>query len=295
MNNESRTLWISVGAGIFAMFLVYSFLQEQKAEIIKPYGGMMNVVVAAKDIGEMQTIDDTMLEVQQKPQSFVEPGSVRNPEDIVGQVAVAPMKKGEQILQTKLLQPGPETGISLQVQPTKRALTLPINEYSGVARLIRPGDRIDIIAAVDVGKGPTARREVSTIMFDVPVLATGINVVNNIPRLFEVDGSSNRVNQITLTGDTKYSSITLEVTPKEAQDLVYLVTTGGGNNLYFALKNPNDRTGQQRLPSSTADGIIGRPVVEAPPPARRVAAPPPVVPRPAPRAPSKPKKGYRPL
>lgn len=279
------------------MFLVYSFLQEQKAEIIKPYGGMMNVVVAAKDIREMETIDDTMLELQQKPQSFVEPAAVRVPEDIVGNVAAAPIKKGEQILQTKVLQPGPETGISLQVQPAKRAMTLPISEYSGVARLIRPGDRIDIIAAVDVGKGPNMRREVSTIMFDVPVLATGVNVVNNLPRTFEVDSSQNRVNQITLTGDTKYTSVTLEVSPKEAQDLVYLMTTGGAGNIYFTLKNPNDRTGQRRLPSSTAEGVLGRNMVDSAalaPPAVTLPPPAPIA-APAPTARQPRKKGFRPL
>lgn len=292
MNNESRTLWISVGAGVFAMFLVYSFLQEQKAEIIKPYGGSMNVVVAAKDIRELEPIDDTMLELQQKPQSFVEPSAVRDPESIIGQVAAAPIKKGEQVLQTKLLQPGPETGISLQVQPLKRAIALPISEYSGVAKLIRPGDRIDIVAAIDIGKGPTMRREVSTIMLDVPVLATGVNVVNNIPRTFESDGKT--VQQMSLIGDTKFGSITVEVTPKEAQDLVYLMTTGGAANIYFTLKNPNDRTAQQRLPSSTAEGVLGRPMVEAAPPPPPPPAP--AAPLVVPKAPVKPKpRGYRPL
>lgn len=272
MNNETRTLWISVAAGLFAMFLVYSFLQEQKAEIIKPYGGKMNVVVATKDINELSTIDDTMIEVQERPQSFVEPQAVKNPDDIVGYVAVAPIKKGEQILHTKLLQPGPETGISLQVQPAKRALSIPVTEYTGVAKLIRPGDRIDIVAAVDVGKGIQQRREVSTIMFDVPVLATGINVVNNIPRSVELDPDTGKVMQTALTGDTKYTSITVEVTPKEAQDLVYLMTSGAGN-IYFTLKNPIDRNASSRLPSSTAESVLGRPAADM----SAAPAPPPVI------------------
>lgn len=299
MNNESRTLWISVGAGIFAMFLVYSFLQEQKAEIIKPYGGKMNVVVATKDINELHTIDDTMIEVQERPQSFVEPQAVKNPEEIIGYVAVAPIKKGEQILATKLLQPGPETGISLQVQPGRRALAIPINEYTGVARLIRPGDRIDIVAAVDVGKGINQRREVATIMFDVAVLATGINVVNNIPRSVELDKDTGRIMQTALTGDTKYTSLTIEVNAKEAQDLVYLMTSGAGN-IYFTLKNPNDRTVSARLPSSTAESVLGRPAVEmsAMPPQPVIqmpTAPIPTGPPVMPRGPQKPRKGFRPL
>lgn len=298
MNNETRTLWISVGAGLFAMLLVYAFLQEQKAEIVKPYGGKMNVVFAIKDIKELQTIDDTMIEVREVPQTFVQPQSVKNPEEIIGYVAVAPIKIDEQILSNKLLQPGPETGISLQVQPNKRALAIPINEFTGVARLIRPGDRIDIIAAIDVGKGINQRREVATIMTDVPVLATGINVVNNIPRSIEFDPDSGKIMQTTLTGDTRYTSITLEVSPKEAQDLVYLQTAGAGN-IFFTLKNPNDRAAPVRLPSSVAESVLGRPTMDAAPPPAPVIqmpqAPIPVQAAPARQAPNRARKGFRPL
>jgi len=256
-SNETRTLWISLGAGIFAAFLLYSYSQEKKAEYDKVYGAMKNVVIAKVDIAEMQTIDDTMLEVVQKPTDFLQPGATQDPEAAVGQVAASPIKKGEQILQTKLLQPGPDTGISLQVAPTKRAVTLPIDEVRGVAKLIRPGDRVDIIAAIDSGKGVNQKREVSVIMQDVVVLATGVNVVNNIPRTFEIDAGSKNVNQISLNGSTNYTTLTVETTPKEAQDLIFIQATASGS-IYFTLRNPNDRAVQPRLPSSTSDSLLGR-------------------------------------
>lgn len=295
MNNETRTLWISVGAGVFAMFLVYSFMQEQKAAIIKPYGGKKNVVIATKDIKELQTIDDTMVELQERPGDFVQPGAVTTAEEAVGLVAVAPMRKGEQILSTKLLQPGPETGISLQVQPTKRALAIPITESTGVARLIRPGDRIDIIAAVDIGKGTAMRREVATIMTDIPVLATGISVVNNIPRTLDLDEDSGKIMMTALTGDSKYTSITVEVGTKEAQDLVYLMNQGQGN-IYFTLKNPNDRNPPSRLPSSTAESVLGKPMDMPTASAPIIQIPQTPVPMVPLQQPARPRpKGFRPL
>lgn len=260
MNNQSRTLVISLAAGLFASFLLYSYSQENRAAYEKKFGAKKNVVIAKVDIGEMQTIDDTMLIVDQKPSDFVEPGSIADTELAVGQVAAAPIKKGEQILQTKLLQPGPDTGISLQVAPTKRAVTLPVDEVRGVAKLIRPGDRIDIYAAIDSGKGLNARREVTMIMQDVVVLATGVNVVNNIPRTMELDSNGKNIIQTTLTGDTKYNTVTIEASPKESQDLIYLLATTPGN-IYFTLRNPNDRTVPPRLPSSTSDSLLGRPSV----------------------------------
>ena len=258
-NNETRTLWISLFAGIFASFLVYSYSQEKQKELNAKFGALKRVVVASRDIAEMETIDDTMLEVRSVPEDYVGPASASDFDSVIGQVAAAPLKKGEQILATKLLTPGPDTGIALQVSPGKRAVTIPVDEVRGIAKLIRPGDRIDLVAALDVGKGANARREVSYLMQDIPVLATGINVVNNIPRTFELDPSGKNILQSNLSGDTKFTTVTLEVEPKQAQDLVYLTSTQPGN-LFMVLRNPNDRA-QVRYPSSNMETVSGIPGV----------------------------------
>ncbi|MEN0058454.1 MAG: Flp pilus assembly protein CpaB [Bdellovibrio sp.] len=259
-SNDTRNLWLSIAAGIFATFLLYSYSQEKKAEYDKRFGSTKRVVVAKEDIAEMQTIYDTMVETKELPADFIQPDSITVPDEIIGNVAAVPIRKGQMVLKNNLLTPGPDTGISLQVAPSKRAISIPVDEVRGVAKLIRPGDRIDIYAAVDSGKGINQRREVFTMMSDVPVLATGVNVVNNIPRMFELDSTGKNLTQIALTGDTKYTTITIEATPKEAQDLVYILSTAPGN-LFLALRNPSDRTIQPRMPSSTSDSILGRPVV----------------------------------
>lgn len=259
-SNETRNLWISIAAGVFATFMLYSYSQEKKAEYDKKYGSTKRVVIAKEDISEMQTIYDTMLETEERPSSFVQPDVITLPEEIIGNVAAVPIKKGQMIVKNNLLTPGPDTGISLQVAPSKRAVTIPIDETRGVAKLIRPGDRVDIIAAVDSGKGVNQKREVSILMQDVVVLATGVSVVNNIPRTLELDSTGKNITQTSLTGDTKYTSITVEATPKEAQDLIYILSTSPGN-LYFTLRNPNDRALPPRMPSSTAESVLGRPVV----------------------------------
>ncbi len=261
MNNESRSLWISLGAGLFAAFLLYSYSQEKKAEYDKKFGATKSIVVAKVNIAEMQTIEDTMLEVVDRPTDFIEPGAVQDPEQAVGQIAGKAIKKGEQILDSKLLLPGPEAGIALQVAPSKRAVTLPIDEVRGVAKLIRPGDRVDIYAAIDSGKGLTQKREVAMIMQDVVVLATGVNVVNNVPRTVEQDSSGKNLILTPLSSDTKYNTLTIEATPKEAQDLIFIISTSP-SNIFFTLRNPNDRIVPPRLPSSTSDSIVGRPSVD---------------------------------
>lgn len=249
MGNETKTLWVSIIAGLFSAFLLYSYSQEKKAEWDKKFGATKRVVVAATDILEMQTIDDSMLNVTERPAEFIEPGALTDVESAVGQVAATPIKKGEQVLNNKLLTPGPDTGLSLQIAPDKRAVTLPIDEVRASGKLIRPGDRVDVVVALDIGKGVAQKREVRILMSSAIVLATGVNVLNNIPRTFEVDGTTKNVTQVNLNGDTRYTSVTIEASPKEAQDLIYILSTSPGN-IFLTLRNPNDKTSPNLTPTS---------------------------------------------
>lgn len=252
MNQDGKNFLVAIIAGLIAALLMYSYSQEKKAELDRELGAKKAVLVAKKAIQEFQTIDDDMVELVEIPAAYIQPGAANSPEAVVGQVASAPMSKGEQILFNKLLQAGAETGISMQIAPSKRAVSIPVDETRAVSKLIRPGDRVDIVVALDVGKGLQAKREVVTLLSDVPVLATGINVVGAIPRTIEFDPNSKSLVQTNLTGDTKYTSITVEVNPKEAQDLIYILSTSP-SNIFFSLRNPNDKAPLGRLPSSSAE------------------------------------------
>ena len=252
--NETRTLWISIFAALFAVFLLYSYTQEKSSQLTRQFGAKDRVVIAAVDINEMQTIDETMLQIVERPQDFIQPSAFKNPEDIVGRVALAPIRKDEQILENKVMEPGPLTGLALQVAPTRRAVTIPVDEMRGVAKLIKPGDRIDIIAALDVGRGSNQRREVKTLMQDVVILATGLRVVHELPRLFETQGRNEYVTN--LRADTNFSTITIEATPKEAQDLIYILSTSP-SSLFLTLRHPSDHQ-KTNLPVSTVESVLGQ-------------------------------------
>lgn len=255
-NNETRTLWISIAAALMAVFLLYSYTQEKSIELTKKFGAKKRVVIAVKDINEMETVDETMLQITERPVDFIEPSALKDPEVAVGQVALAPIKKGEQILASKIMEPGPITGLALQVSPSKRAVTVPIDEMRGVAKLLKPGDRIDLIAALDVGKGASQRREVKTFMEDVIILATGLRVVNEIPRLFENQGREQFIKNLKV--DTTFSTITIEASPKEAQDLIYILSTSPGS-LFITLRHPSDHAKKKNyLGISTLDSVLNR-------------------------------------
>jgi pilus assembly protein CpaB len=278
--NETRTFWISVGSALFAVFLLYSYTQEKSAQLTKDFGAKVRVVVATVDINEMETIDETMLQVIEKPSKYAEKDALSDPENAVGLITLAPIKAGEAILPNKIIKPGPVTGLALQVAPSKRAVTVPIDETRGVARLINPGDRIDLVAALDVGKGLAQKREIKTIMQDVVVLATGLRVVNDLPVLYEKMGREDFIKN--LRGDTTFNSITIEASPEEAQDLIYILSTSPGS-LFLTLRHPSDHT-KKRMPEANVDSLMGKISPEMMNLQQRVpaAAPPPPPPPPKP-------------
>jgi pilus assembly protein CpaB len=286
-SSQTRTLWISIAAALFAVFLLYSWSQEQKTQMSRKFGSTKRVVVANADIAEMETVDESKLEFIDQPVDFIQPDAISEPEAAVGQVAAVPIKKGEQILQTKLLLPGADTGLSLEIAPGKRAIPIPIDDIRGVSHLLRPGDRIDIIAALDYGKGVDAKREVRTILQDVPILATGLNVVNKIPRRFELDANGKTVNRINLSANTNFSTITIEAKPEEVQELVYVLATSPGS-IFTVLRHPNDRLLSQTR-ATTVEDILQKPVLNRLPPAQPMAAAPVMPQQPAApaRAPAK--------
>ena len=236
--NETLTLWLSIGAALFAVVLIYSYTQEKSMEISKTFGVQTAVVVAKENIHEMQTVQEDMVELQQVPEKFIQPGFAGQMEEVVGLVALAPIRKGEQILKNKVIKPGVETGLSLQVSPGKRALTLPVDEVRGVARLLKPGDRIDIIASLSVGKGGASQEKyIKTLLQDVVILATGPQIVHELPRLHEEVGGEDYI--INTRRKNNFNSVTVEVSPREAQNLIYIVDTDP-KALFFSLRHPSD-------------------------------------------------------
>jgi len=243
-----------MGCALVAMFLIYSYTQEQKAQYDKRYGTTKTVLIASKDIVEMITLDETMLTQEERPVDFIQPGAIENPDDAVGLVAAAPIKKGEQILLTKLLAPGPNTGLSLQVAPDKRAVTIPVDEVRGVGKLIRPGDRVDILTSISYGDGKNERREVKTLLQDILILATGLNVTNNIPRVLQLDSFNGKPVYKNLNGDTGYNTVTVEVDPRQAQNLIYILSVAPGA-IFLSLRNGNDKI-LTRLRTATIDSVL---------------------------------------
>ena len=250
---ETISLWISVFAGIFAVFLIFSYTQEKTKEISKVFGKQTAVVTAKQLIYEMQTVQENMVELVEVPEKFVQPGYARRLEDVVGLVALAPIDKGEQVLTNKVILPGPETGLSLQVSPGKRAISIPVNKIRAVSHLLKPGDRVDMLVAADLNMGTSQKRYIKTLLQDIVILATGMRVVSELPRIQEEVGGETYIKN--LRKETEFDTVTIEASPSDTQKIVYLLSTDP-QSIFFSLRHPSDNESMVLRQTELAD-ILG--------------------------------------
>ncbi len=255
MNNRAFT--ISFAVAVIAVLMIYSYVSSTEESLRNQYGTEVSVVVATKDIKELDPLDESNVKVTAVPRKFKQEGAGSKIEDFAGGLALAPIKAGQQITRTVVTYAGARTGLSRQVSPGKRAVTIEVNDRTGVAKLIKPGDRVDLLANFDLGSGKKEKFEVRTILQDVLVLATGQYVTNTLPGILEVDPSRPDVKtKKNLAEYTSYANLTLEVDPNEAQMVIFAEKNLGG--VYLVMRNTDDNA-KEVMEQMTMCDLLGVP------------------------------------
>lgn len=205
-------------SAIVTALLLFVFLSS----LIK-FGGTdtTQIVTAAQDIPANTLITQEMLANTDIPADAVLPGAITKMSDVVGKALKSDIYVGEQIISAKIIVPG-ETGdgtLSYAIEPGMRAITIGVEATSGVAGMLRPSDRIDIIGEFSVA---------NTVYTDLVAEYVNILAVDNV--LSETGKTSD--------GTTvAYSTITLEVTPAQAMEISMAAYSG---SLRAVLRSPLD-------------------------------------------------------
>ena len=172
-----------------------------------------SIIVAASDIPENTPITDSMIKMSEIPVEAVVAGALTDKLEIIGKIANTMIYSGEQLLSAKLISTGESGGETLAyaIEPGMRAISIAVDESSGLAYMLIPGNNVDIIAqfvnttsnAVD---GSTTDKKTYTTMIleNITVLA-----VDNV---FSKEGKVNSETQADTT-------LTLQVTPEQAMEL----------------------------------------------------------------------------
>jgi pilus assembly protein CpaB len=221
-----RALLIALLVSMFGVALLVLYLRRFEEEASG--GGPVKVLTALKPIGAGQVLTDDVIATRIIPRAYVEDRAVLEAErpKIIGLKVGHALQTQQGIMWSDLAIASDERrNLSSLVQPGNRAVMVRAAVDEQASELIRPGDRIDVIATMSDPKGAAASetRTAVVLLQNVLVLAVGGDTGSELK-----EKGSGR------TGDLMLS---LSLNIPEAQLLTLAVERG---KLTVALRNPDD-------------------------------------------------------
>jgi pilus assembly protein CpaB len=195
-----------------------------------------SIVVANKTLDYGDHIGAGDLRLVKWPAGTVPAGSFGKIEDLAGpgedRVVLRPMEANEPVLTTKVSGNGGKSSLSSVIEADKRAMTIHVNDATGVAGFVQPGDHVDILLTHTDGAPGTAATTPMSAKIEVllqDVLVRAIDQDINVRK----------------DAATSIKAVTVEVSPRDAQKLTLASSIG-----MLSLTLRNTRSKQQVAPSS---------------------------------------------
>lgn len=221
-------LFFGVLSGILTYNLIDSEKKRIRGEASEIYVCQLTHALAGND--EIKDEDLARLKVKRLRQNLAMTREV--PWDkkniLIGRRLESAKEKGE-ILYWTDLKPAirRRTGLSNQIPPESRAVSIPVDNITSVAGLVQPEDHVDIIGTF---RFPNMQGEKGfdtvtlTILQNVTILATG----DDWGKYSTVSGAARR---------RGYSTVTLALSPKEAEMIIFASSKG---KLSLSLRNSEE-------------------------------------------------------
>ncbi|GAB6157734.1 Flp pilus assembly protein CpaB [Desulfotomaculum varum] len=225
---------LAIVFGLAAAFAVHQYLDNLK-KTYRSSGNFKQVVVPRQAIGPKTMITEQMLRVKDIPVELIQPGTAMEINEVAGKIARTELYPEEPILLSRLHKDNDTSGgLSLSIPEGQRALTVAVDDVSGVAGLLRPGDHVDVLVTFDYE--PEKNTLTSLLLQNISVLAVGQSMDS-------VQKGDKKVNAQT---------VTLAVKPEQAPPLTLAAESG---KIRLMLRSPKD-AGTVALPSVRMQNLV---------------------------------------
>lgn len=164
---------VSILLGLM-VYLAMSGDDEKVAE--KPQTNLVQVVAAKQDIPERTVVKEDMLKVVEVPSELVPEGAFHDVADAVDHPTSTAIQQGDIMTSRKVYVDIRMAGFTGIIPPDCRAVTIPINDVTGVSGFAHPGDYVDIMIITGTKENGVNGR---IILQDVLLL--GINRTADLP------------------------------------------------------------------------------------------------------------------
>lgn len=237
-NRKTVVLIMALVFGGLGAVGAHHYLNRTIEEIRRQDEATESVIVARTELASGAEITPDTVSIRQVPVEWVQSGALRpgDFERVERGILKTPLAQGEMLMWPMIEEPG-NPSVSAMVGQGRRAVTLPVDEISSLAGMLRPGDRIDLVVTVDGDNGPRSY----PVLQRVRVLATGSNRRVGEPSPEEA-------------GAGGYTTITLDTSPEEAQRLI---TARDGGRLTAMLRHPGDMQVVPGIAGNTGRVVAG--------------------------------------
>jgi len=229
-------LAIAFLAALGAAWMAKRMISGTEVREVEKTVGVVDVLVAAKDINLGDSVGGNDVKWQQWPEEGVTPGLITKtaqpdaPQTLSGAIARATFIAGEPIKEQKLIKVS-EGGVMAAILPAgMRAISTPIREETSAGGFILPNDHVDVILSRSVKVGNKDDKVSETILRNIRVLAIG--------QTLEQQGDDK-----VATGKTA----TLELTPRQTEILALAQSLG---EISLSLRSLADATPGQAEPTA---------------------------------------------
>lgn len=185
--------WIFLGLGLLLAGLtglsLYGVSQDVGTRQAAAASDIAQIVVARIDIATRSVLTADMLGLQSYPKNLVPAGAVTNQADAVGQTTLSAIPSGAAVVRSQLVAANGRSGASVTLEKGKVLVAFPTTDPLTIAGLVRPGDRVDVLATVTSGTGELARKTQTTVqnLEVVDVLTSGREGQKAVSLTFVVD------------------------------------------------------------------------------------------------------------
>ena len=181
--------------------MLYWYIKDMKEE------DLGDVAVLRQPVPAFSEITENHVEIAKMPTEYIPSSAIRSLSQVEGKVARVSLMQGDILSKNQIAKSRAEGGLTYLIPEGHRAMTVSVNEVAGVAYLLEPGDFVDVLAYIgdEYLEGHTS----TTLLQKRLILSVGQKYQDEY-------GLDNRKKE---DGGTSFNTVTLAVTPAEAQQL----------------------------------------------------------------------------
>lgn len=232
----------SLVAGLAAACFTRLYLAAKDAEIqeiretYRSRFGEMWVLCYAKDTPSGTVLSRADFQLKKVPEVGMRGQALTEEDvaDVVGRKTIIMHNKHDVVFWSDIEGGDPTAkGLSADIKRSMRAVSINCSGSAAVSSMVKPNDHVDVIGTFDFEGGNGQKNLVTcTILQRVLVLATGNTTAKNARQNLGLNNA--------------YNTVTLEVTPREAEMLAFAEQIKG--RLVLTLRNRNDTSYEAELP-----------------------------------------------